>query len=142
MHLHHSIMHGFHLTYFHKIQNSTIPLCEDMLHLISHKSVKKCEMYRPKFMHSFKQNNNKSRGTSEIQINYENKQISIANERKFLELSINNNLSWKTHIECIKSKLSSACYAMRSVKPYVTKSTLKKIYYSYIHSVMTCGLLF
>ena len=141
MHLHHSIMHGFHLTYFHKIQNSAMPLCEDMLHLISHKSVKKCEIYRPKFMHCLKQNNNKSRGTSEIQINYEDKQISIANETKFPGLSI-NNLSWKTHTECTKSKLSSASYAMRSVKPYVAKNTLKKIFYSYFHSVMTCGLLF
>ena len=109
MHLHHSIMHCFHLTYFHKIQNSAIPLCKNKLHLISHKSVKKCEMYRPKFTHSLKQNNNKSRGTSEIQINYEDKQISMANETKFPGLSININLSWKTHIERIKSKLSSAC---------------------------------
>ena len=40
-------------------------------------------------------------------------------ETKFLGLFINNNLSWKTHIEGIKSKLSSVCYAMPSVKPYV-----------------------
>jgi hypothetical protein len=60
----------------------------------------------------------------------------------FLGLFINNNLSWKTHIECIKSKLSSACYAMRSVKSYVTINTLKMIQYSYFHSVMTYGLLF
>ena len=162
----------------------------------------------------FIQFNNKSRGTSEIQINYEDKQISIANETKFLGLSINNNnLSWKTHIECIKSKLScslhkdttppqpnhtitpthiepeqynpldkstvsrkllkmnvltfktcwavnseiikqvtsswsifiqlsSPCYAMRSVKLYVLLDTLKMIYYSYFHSVITYGLLF
>jgi len=30
---------------------------------------------------------------------YEDKQISIANETKFLGLCINYNLSWKTHIE-------------------------------------------
>ena len=70
------------------------------------------------------------------------KQISTANETKFLELSINNNLSWKTHIECIKSKLSSACYVMRSVNPYITINILKMIYYPYFHSVMTYGLLF
>jgi hypothetical protein len=60
----------------------------------------------------------------------------------FLGYLFNNNLSWKTHIECIKSKLSSACYAVRSVKPYVTLNTLKMIYHSYFHSVMTYGLLF
>ena len=46
------------------------------------------------------------------------------------------------HIECIKSKLSSACYALRLVKPFVTINTLRMIYYSYFHSVMTYGLLF
>jgi len=68
----------------------------------------------------FIQFTNKSKYTSDIQIKYEDKRISVTNETKFLGLFINNNLSWKTHIECIKSKLSSACYAMRSVKPYVT----------------------
>jgi len=35
--------------------------------------------------------------TSEIQIKYEDKQLSLTNETKFLGLFINNNLSWKTH---------------------------------------------
>jgi len=66
----------------------------------------------------------------------------IANETKFLGLYINNNLSWKTHIESIKNKLSSACYVMRLVKPYVTAHTSKVVYYSYFHSIMTYGLIF
>jgi len=90
----------------------------------------------------FIQFTNKSKCTIDIQIKYEVKQISIANETKFFGLFINNNLSWKTHIECIKSKLSSACYAMRSVTLFGTIKTLKMIYYSYLHSVMTYGLLF
>jgi hypothetical protein len=85
---------------------------------------------------------NKSNFTSDIHIKYEDKHISIASETKFLGLFVNNNLSWKTHIECIKPKQSSAFYAMRSVKPHVTISTLKVIYFSYFHSVMTYGLLF
>jgi hypothetical protein len=85
---------------------------------------------------------NKSKYSSDIQIKCEGTEISIVNETKFLGLFINNNLSCKTHTECSKSKLSSACYAMRSVKPYVTLNTLKMIYYSYFHSVMTYGLLF
>ena len=85
---------------------------------------------------------NKSKCTADIQIKYEDKHISIVNQTKFHRLFINNNLSWKTHTECIKTKLSSACYAMRSVKPYVTINTLKMTYYSYFHSIMTYGLLF
>jgi hypothetical protein len=90
----------------------------------------------------FIQFTNKSTWTSDIQITYGDKQISIVNETKFLVLFINNNLSWKTYIECIKSKLSLACYAVSSVKPFLTINTLQMIYYSYFHSVMTYGLLF
>ena len=61
----------------------------------------------------FIQFTNKNKCTSDIQIKYEDKQISIATKTKFCMLFINNNLSWKTHIECIKSILSSACYAIR-----------------------------
>jgi hypothetical protein len=53
-----------------------------------------------------------------------------------------NSLSLKTRIGYIMSKLSSACYAMRSLKAYVSQNILKMIYYSYFHSVMTYGLLF
>jgi len=71
---------------------------------------------------------------------YEDKQIHTAVEAKFLQLLI-NTLSWKTHIECIKCKLSSTCYAMQSVKPYVSLNTLKMICFFYFHSGMTYGLL-
>ena len=85
---------------------------------------------------------NKSICTSGTQIKYEDKQISITNETKFLGLYVNNNISRKTHTECIKTKLSSACYVVRSVKPYVTTNTLKIIYYSFFQTVMTYDLLF
>jgi hypothetical protein len=61
----------------------------------------------------FIQFNNASKCTSITEIKHKYEQISIANETKFVRLHINNNLSWKTHIESIKNKLSSACYVMR-----------------------------
>jgi hypothetical protein len=85
---------------------------------------------------------NKGKCSPDMQVKCEGKQITLANETKFLGLFINNNLSWKPHIEYIRAKLSSACYAVMSVKPYVTINTLKIIYYSYFHSIMTYGLLF
>ena len=90
----------------------------------------------------FIQFTNKSTCTFGIQITDEEKQIRKAHETKFLGLFINNYLPWKTNIECINSKLSPACYVMRSVEPYVSINTLKMVYYSYIHSVMTYSLLF
>ena len=75
--------------------------------------------------------------TSDIQIKYEDKKLSLANETKFLGLSLTITFPVKKHIECIKPKLSSASFAMRLVKPFVTTHTLRIIYYSYFHSVMT-----
>ena len=70
-------------------------------------------------------------------------QTYVSIETKLLGLFINNNnFSWKTQIECIKSKLSSSSNAIQSVKPYVTINTLKMIYYSCFQSVMTYGLIF
>jgi len=79
---------------------------------------------------------------SDINITYENNYISHVKEIKFLGLYINNTLSWKTHIDKILPKLCSACFAMRSVKPFVSQQMLKVIYYSHFHSIMTYGLIF
>jgi hypothetical protein len=57
----------------------------------------------------FIQFTNKSTYTSDICIKYGDKQISNTFNTKFLGLFINDTLSWKTHIEYIMSKLSSAC---------------------------------
>jgi len=90
----------------------------------------------------FIQFSNKSLNYSDINITYENNYITKANDLKFLGLNINNTLSWKTHIDKILPKLSSACFAMRSVKPFVSQQMLKVIYYSHFHSIISYGLIF
>jgi hypothetical protein len=78
----------------------------------------------------------------DIAIAHRNGFIPKINETKFLRLHMNNTLSWTTHIEKILPKLSSACYAMTSVKPYVSQQMLKVIYYSYFHTIMSYGIIF
>jgi hypothetical protein len=51
-------------------------------------------------------------------------------------------LAWGRHIEEIKKKLSSACYMIRNMKPIMSIITLKNVYYSYFHSIMTYGLIY
>jgi hypothetical protein len=51
-------------------------------------------------------------------------------------------MSWKTHINVILPKLSSACFAIRAVKPYVSHQTLKAIYYAYFHAIMSYAVIF
>jgi len=45
------------------------------------------------------------------------------------------------HIEQIAHKLSSACYTMRSVKPFMSQDTLKMVYYAYFNSITNYGLI-
>jgi hypothetical protein len=84
----------------------------------------------------------KNQNYLDIAIAHRNGFIPKINEIKFLGLHINNTLSWTTHIDNILRKLSSACYAMKSVKSYVSQQMLKVIYYSYFHSIMSYGIIF
>jgi hypothetical protein len=51
-------------------------------------------------------------------------------------------MNWRCHIEYIGSKLSTVCYMMRSIKPYTSISTIKKVYHSCFNSVIQYGLPF
>jgi len=53
---------------------------------------------------------------------------------QFLGLMLDNTLSWKTHTDTILPKLSSASFALRVVKPFLSQDSLKMVYYSYFHS--------
>jgi hypothetical protein len=53
-------------------------------------------------------------------ITYGNKTIAHTCNTKFLGLTLNNALSWKSHIDTIIPKLSSATFAIRAAKPLFT----------------------
>jgi hypothetical protein len=79
---------------------------------------------------------------SDINITYENNYISKVNDLNFLGLNINNTLSGKIHIEKILPKLSSACFAIRAVKPFMSPQMLKAIYYTQFHSIISYSVIF
>jgi len=57
-------------------------------------------------------------------------------------LTIDCTLSWREHISCLTSKLNKACYAIRAIKPFMSPSVLRTVYFSYFHSVMSYGVIF
>ena len=77
----------------------------------------------------------------EITINHNNKIIPICNSTKFLGLTVDCTLSWRDHIDLATKKLSTLCYLIRNIKPYLSSSTLKMIYYSLFHSIMSYGII-
>jgi hypothetical protein len=84
----------------------------------------------------------KNRSAIDINIGYNNKQITNSTSTKFVGFIIGNMFSWKSHIDWFMSKLSSACYVIRAFKPYMSQETLRMIYFSYVNSVMTYGIIF
>jgi hypothetical protein len=57
--------------------------------------------------------NNKSRFN--LYISYDDKSIEEVEITAFIGLQIDSNLNWKAHIQYMMPKLSSACFAMRTV---------------------------
>ena len=78
----------------------------------------------------------------DLNITLMNNQITISTNTKFLGLNIEETLSWKGHIDQIMTMLSSACYALRIVTPLMPEDILKMIYYTYVHSILTYGIIF
>jgi hypothetical protein len=77
-----------------------------------------------------------------FQFPYRDKEIKEVTNIKFVGLEIDKHLSWKTHIERINPRLSSAYCAIRSVFNFSNMNTLKMIYFAYFHSVLKYGITF
>ena len=60
----------------------------------------------------------------------------------FLGLTLDNTLSWKTHIDQLSTKLNSACYIIRSLRSVISMKNLREIYFSYVHSIIAYGIIF
>ena len=90
------------------------------------------------FMHFTTKNNS----FSNFDIMYKDKKLTTVNSIKFLGLTLDNSLSWKKHIEATVPKLSAATFAMRVVQPLLSLDSLKLIYYSYFHSILTHRIIF
>jgi hypothetical protein len=77
-----------------------------------------------------------------VKVKHEHTNISNSTETKFLGLIIDETLSWNQHFNQIATKVCSACYVLRNLKHTVPQSTLRKIYYTYIHSILSYGIIF
>jgi len=84
--------------------------------------------------------NNKIENT--LELNYINKTILNVHSVKFLGLLVDDTLSWDQHINQAASKLSSACYAIWTLTPLLSKNALRMLYFSYAHTIISHGIIF
>jgi hypothetical protein len=73
---------------------------------------------------------------------YNDKNTEEAINTKFHGLQIDNHLNWINRTDQLVPKLSSACYAVRSMLHVSNTHTLKSIYFAYFHSLMKYGTIF
>ena len=66
--------------------------------------------------------------------------IEIPKVTKYLEILIDDNLSFKSHIHYLESKLSRSVGVISRLRYFLPSSTLINLYYSLIHSHLLYGL--
>ncbi len=57
-------------------------------------------------------------------------------------LTINSTLTWKHHTGELTSKLNKACYAIRSIKLFMSLDVLRSTYFSFAQSIISSGIVF
>jgi hypothetical protein len=60
---------------------------------------------------------------------------------KFLDLTLDNQLNWKAHIDILYSKLSTSSYTIRILKQTLSQDILLMSYFTYFHSIMSYGII-
>lgn len=74
-----------------------------------------------------------------IKINGES--IDLVDSNVFLGLNIDAKLQWRPQIEALADRLSSAAYAVRTIRQLTDEAAARLVYYSYFHSIMSYGIL-
>jgi len=77
-----------------------------------------------------------------MQVWFGNRKVAAEQSLKFWGVTIDTTLTWEHHIGEPTSRLNKACYAIRSIKPFMSLDVLRSTYFSYAHSVMSYGITF
>lgn len=66
--------------------------------------------------------------------------IEEVSDFQYLGVSVNNNLSWSTHISRLKSYMRCTVRYFYSLRKICSNATLKTIYYALVHSKLDYGI--
>jgi len=86
--------------------------------------------------------NTKNSWDYDLKLNYQGNYFKNSSNTKFWGLIIDDSLSWKAHIDQMMSKLNTACFVIRTIQAIMSPKTLQMVYFAYIHSIMSYGIIF
>ena len=72
----------------------------------------------------------KKKTTSPLSIKVNGELLQQCESYKYLGVYIDQNLSWKPHIEYISKKVSKACGALAKIRHYVNTDILRNVYFA------------
>jgi len=70
-----------------------------------------------------------------------NHSISPEDKLKYLGVLLDNKLSWKPHVQKVKTQLSRACGVLIKLKHHTSQSVLKVVYNPLIHPYLNYSIL-
>ena len=76
-----------------------------------------------------------------IKVTINNHTISPEDNLKYLGVLLDNKLSWKPHVQKVKTQLSRACGILSKLKHCTTPPVLKVVYNSLIHPYLNYSIL-
>jgi hypothetical protein len=71
-----------------------------------------------------------------MQVPFGNRKIATVQSLEFLGLTVDTTFTWKQHIGEITSRPKKACYAIMSIKLFMSLDLLRSTYFSYAHSII------
>jgi len=86
--------------------------------------------------------NTKNSRDYDLKLNYQGNYVKSYSNTKFLGLIIDDSLLRKAHTDQMMSKLNTACFVIRTIQAIMSPETLKIVYFAYIHSIMSYGIIF
>jgi len=85
--------------------------------------------------------NTKNSWDYDLKRNCQGNYIKSSSNTKFWGLIIDDSLSLKVHIDQMMSKLNTTCFVIRTIQDIMSPETLRMVYFAYIHSVMSYGII-
>ena len=59
--------------------------------------------------------------------------LTQSSEVKYLGVILDEKLSWKPHLQFLRSKVASGCWALNKIKQYVNMTSMKTVYYGLVY---------